>query len=894
LNRATAATTHRRAGLFWRGLRVRTRLLIAFSILLGATLAIALVGWGGLSNTGTALSQFEEQALPDISRSLELAERTANLAAVAPYVANASSPFLLQGESQNLRDRIARVLALADAIPQLDAAAPKLQTLLRQLERTVNDLIEMTRERLFLREDVRQLEYRLGTLASRYGQEEDQARLVQLAERLLLAAQIGNPAELDLLQQRFENGLNALKQEGGDPFGIDELTQIGSGGSNLFSLRLNQLELEQRSAYLLASTRAVSEQLSAEVGQFVGHVESRIERQSRRVGNAIASGKSGILLITLLGIAVALAGIWVVRLLARDLGAVTGLMTRLAAGDTDQQTPAVERIDEIGELARAFQVFRENAVEITRISQSLREQSRLLETVFNNINDGLSVFDGEGRLLAWNPRYAEILSLPAERLKPGATLEQVQELLAEEARDSWALDGVALDRDELNSLRRERVQRFERHFADGRVVEFRSSPLPGGGFVTLYSDLTERKAIEEQLRQSQKMEVLGQLTGGVAHDFNNLLAAIIGNLQLLESRLDSDSKAANNARRALAAAERGGGLTQRLLAFARKQRLQPETIDVDRLIDEMLDLIEYSVGPAIQIELELNASPWLINVDPGQLENALLNLAINSASAMPEGGALRFETGHLDNARFETGGETDGETGGEAVLIRVRDTGAGISETHLARVFEPFFTTKEVGQGSGLGLSMVYGFVKQSQGDIRIQSRVGEGTTIDILLPRAAVPARVSGSHDDDRAMPHGGGEWVLLVEDDRPVREMAQDMLESLGYRVVAVDSADAAFAELTERADFALVFTDINLGTAINGLHLAREVEAMLPGLPVLLTSGLPADLLTSRYGLAGGRFVLAKPYHQETLAMAIADALRAAYTPDNNDNNPDKETR
>ncbi|MBV1787681.1 PAS-domain containing protein [Marinobacterium sp. D7] len=868
MNDASSSARQKAASRLWRGLRVRTRLLIAFSVLLGATLAIALVGWAGLSNTGTALSQFEEQALPDISRSLELAERTANLAAVAPYVANASSPFLLQGESQNLRDRIAKVLALAGAIPQLDAAAPRLQTLLLQLERTVNDLVELTRQRLFLREDLRQSEYQLGTLASRYGEDPQHAPVVQLAERLMLAAQVNNPAELDLLQQRYGSALALLKTGAYDQVAVDQLERIGSGEGNLFQLRMNQLELEQRSAFLLASTRAISEQLSTEVGRFVDHVESRIEQQSRRVGIAVASGKSGILIITLLGITVALGGIWVVRLLARDLGAVTGLMTRLAAGDTDQQTPAVERIDEIGDLARAFQVFRENAVEIARISQSLREQSRLLETVFNNINDGLSVFDGEGRLLAWNPRYAEILSLPADKLEPGATLEQVQELLAEEARDSWALDGVALDRDELNSLRRERVQRFERHFADGRIVEFRSSPLPGGGFVTLYSDLTERKAIEEQLRQSQKMEVLGQLTGGVAHDFNNLLAAIIGNLQLLETRLEPDSKAVNNARRALAAAERGGGLTQRLLAFARKQRLQPETIDVDRLIGEMLDLIEYSVGPAIEIDLTLNATPWLVNVDPGQLENALLNLAINSAAAMPEGGKLRFETCHVDNAGLESGDE--------AVLVRVQDTGAGISETHLARVFEPFFTTKEVGEGSGLGLSMVYGFVKQSQGDIRIHSQLGEGTRIDILLPRVTDLRPQEHDQDDQGALPSGRGEWVLLVEDDQPVRDMAEDMLDSLGYRVESVVSIEAAYTALTERTDFALVFTDINLGTAENGLHLARDVAEMLPGLPVLLTSGLPADQLSSRYGLPVGQFVLAKPYHREALARAVSDAL------------------
>ncbi|WP_432698139.1 PAS-domain containing protein [Marinobacterium sp. YM272] len=858
----------------WRTMRVRSRLLIAFCILLAATLVIALVGWSGLDNTGRALNEFEQQALPDISRSLELAERTANLAAVAPYVAGASSPSLLQVESQNLRDRINSVLALADEIPQLDTAAPRLQALLYQLEQAVNDLVALTREQLFLREDLRQLEFKLSLLSDRYGGSADRspvaAALVRESERLTLAAQIGSPDELARTETRYRAALDALRMmpdASGIAADLDQIVAIGEGDASLFRLRRQQLELGQHSAFLLASTRAISEQLSTEVGLFVGHVEERVAQQSRRVGIAVTSGKSGILLITLLCVVVVLGGIWVVRRLARDLGAVTRLMTRLAGGDTDQQTPAIGRHDEIGDLARAFQVFRENAVEITRISQSLREQGRLLETVFKNINDGLSVFDADGRLLAWNPRYAEMLNLPAEQLKPGLALEEIQALLPEEARSSWGLNGVALDRDTINNLRRQRVQRFERHFADGRVVEFHSSPLPGGGFVTLYSDLTERKAIEAQLRQSQKMEVLGQLTGGVAHDFNNLLAAIIGNLQLLETRLEPDSRAARNAARALAAAERGGGLTQRLLAFARKQRLQPETIPVDRLVEEMRDLIEYSVGGDIEIRFDLQADDWLINVDPGQLENALLNLAINSASAMSEGGRLSFSTRH----------ETDPVSGEESVLIQVADTGCGISEAHLGRVFEPFFTTKEVGEGSGLGLSMVYGFVKQSRGDIRIDSQVGEGTQIDIVLPRSQPDCPASAAESEGSPLLLGAGERILLLEDDQPVRDMALDMLESLGYRVDVCKTVEEAQAALQSPTVYALVFSDINLGTSVNGLQFARFVAEVDPGLPVLLTSGLPPEQLSQRYGLGETQFVLKKPYHREALAEAVSARLR-----------------
>ncbi|WP_341218171.1 PAS-domain containing protein [Neptunomonas phycophila] len=865
-----------------RGMQARARLMLAFTILAGSTMALAMVGWIGLNNTATALNEFERQALPDISRSLALAERTANLAAVAPYVANTSSPSMLQSLSNTLEEKIQIVLTMAKDIPELDNAAPQLPALLERLEKTVTELISLTRQHLLLREDIRQVEYRLTLLKERIKEKSLASNpnnrqvlsLLFMLDQLNSATQQSDMDRLSLLQQSFSDALDAFGAQdtlNASPLPsqmapiLSEFQALGLGARNVYSVRRDQLILQQRRAFLLASTRAVSDQLSGEVKHFVDNVQQQITAQSDQVGNAVNSGKTSILLFALLCFTATLGGIWVVRELTGHLGRVTKVMTRLAAGEKQLPTPAVERRDEIGELARAFEVFRENAVEIDRISQNLKEQSRLLETIFENINDGLSVFDENNRLIAWNPQYVSILELPANQLKPGMPIESIHPLLSQEAQDSWALDGMALDRDEVNQLRKQRTQRFERHFPGGRVVEFRSNPMPDGGFVTLYSDLTERKTIEAQLRQSQKMEVLGQLTGGVAHDFNNLLAAIFGNLQLLEDSLPAEGKQLRYAQRALSAAERGKSLTQRLLAFSRKQLLQPETTEVDGLIEGMLDLMEYSVGEQTEIQLDLQAAGWWVSVDPSQLENALLNLAINSSAAMPNGGSVSFKTRQLTD-QLLNGRRCD------LLAITVSDTGCGIPQSILRRVFEPFFTTKEIGEGSGLGLSMVYGFVKQSNGDIHITSAEGKGTQIEIWLPRVIETTTQANSTLSTQENTKGSGQHVLLVEDDAQVAQTAEALLESLGYQVTVVNHAAGAMDVLDKANDVALVLTDINLGSAVNGVQLSGMINARWPALPVLLTSGLHKQQLKQRYGLLDSHALLAKPYTRDELAVAV----------------------
>jgi len=857
----------------------QARLLLAFLILTVSAMILAVVGWSGLSNTERALSGFDREVLPEVAQSLELAERTANLAAFAPYVAEANGAFQLQADSEVLREKTQQVLGLANEIPQLNTAAPRLPPLLKRLDSTLKDLIKLTRKDFFLREDLRQQLFVLDNMRERLRRDPSpgsSARDVEPAiDALIAAMSVGTPKLLDYFQRRFHERLTGVGSAAADGATehsrtLGRLRRIGAGPGNVFDLRRQQLKLKDRKAFLLASTRAISEQMSKEVNLFASKLQRRVTAQSGSVSGAVRSGKTGIILITVLCLLAVANGIYLVTGLMGNLRAVTRVMTRLAGGDTRQVIPATERSDEIGALARAFHVFRDNAVAVNSLATDLREQTRLLETVFNNMNDGLSVFDRDGNLLAWNPQYLAILGLHEDEIRRGMALDAVQDILARHTHENRTINGrLLVDMAEMNQRRQELPQRFERYYADGTVVEFRSRPMPNGGFVTLYSDLTDRKAIEAQLRQAQKMEVLGRLTGGVAHDFNNLLAAIIGNLQLLEEVPDLSVDGGRFTRRALAAAERGAGLTSRLLAFARKQHLTPEAVDVNDLILGMADLMEYSVGAAVEIRFELDPGERVVYADPAQLENALLNLAINSSAAMPDGGVLTLSTGNA--------GDSDtGETGERRVAITVTDTGQGIPESQIDHVFEPFFTTKERGEGSGLGLSIVYGYVKQSGGDVEISSQVGEGTTVRLLMPAFTGNVPRLESPPPSSEIPRGDGLRVLLVEDDPQVRDAAHDMISRLGYRVRAVASGAAVLDELAAGETADLVFSDVNLGGALNGIQLGMEVAQRAGGTRVLLTSGLSTEQLEREFGLAPGTAVLRKPYRLDELATALREAL------------------
>jgi PAS domain S-box-containing protein len=395
-------------------------------------------------------------------------------------------------------------------------------------------------------------------------------------------------------------------------------------------------------------------------------------------------------------------------------------------------------------------------------------------------------------------------------------------------------------------------------------------------------DVTERVQQQEALEQSQaalaqaqKMEAVGQLTGGIAHDFNNLLTAIQGSIELVfrgPNDLDPETKRLLTS--AMRAAERGGALTHQLLAFSRQQTLAPQDIDINRRVAGMAEMLRRTLGESIEIEAVLAAGPWHCFVDPNHLESALVNLAVNARDAMPDGGKLRIETSNtfIDEKYAATQQDV---TPGQYVMLAVSDTGIGMTAETVAHAFEPFFTTKPLRQGTGLGLSQVFGFVKQSGGHIDLYSELGQGTTAKIYLPRyisMEVPQRVSAS---PASVPLGNDETVLLVEDDDDVRSFVTSALARLGYRVFEASDATAALTILDKRPEIVVLSTDVGL-PGVNGRQLGDEASQRVPDLKVLYTTGYARNAIVHQGELDPGLDLLVKPFTIEQLGLKLREVL------------------
>ena len=404
-----------------------------------------------------------------------------------------------------------------------------------------------------------------------------------------------------------------------------------------------------------------------------------------------------------------------------------------------------------------------------------------------------------------------------------------------------------------------------------QLVEERTSELQAANR-RLTTEMQERQRAESALQQARRMEAIGQLTGGVAHDFNNLLTVIVGNLDLLRRHV-VDAAGKRLLAAAQGGAERGARLTGSLLAFARRQPLRPEIVNPNRLIQDFAELLRRAAGEAVELRLSLGPESGCCRVDPAQFQAALLNLVVNARDAMPQGGGLTIETRPADLDR-DLPRENEFAPAEPQVAILVRDTGHGMPSEVLERAFEPFYTTKEIGRGSGLGLSQVYGFVTQSGGQVEISSKIGAGTVVTLYLPRAAGDPAPAASDEPPPARAAAGTETILVVEDDDDVRNVTADGLRALGYRVVAAADGPAALALLDRGEPVALLFSDVVMPNGIRGDVLAQQATSRRYGLKVLLTSGYAADLFDP--AALGAFALLRKPYRHDELAQAVRAAL------------------
>ena len=505
--------------------------------------------------------------------------------------------------------------------------------------------------------------------------------------------------------------------------------------------------------------------------------------------------------------------------------------------------------------------------------EALRREKEFSELLIKSSTEGIVVFDREFRVTLWNPGIETITGMGASQVLARRIFEALPYLVGTvgEVAMRDTLDGreTSLFDQRYTIPETGRDGYYEAYFSP---LYSRGRDVIGGiGFLR---ETTERRRIEDALRQSQKMEAVGQLTGGIAHDFNNMLTVIAGNLELLEGKLGDEPRLLRLVNSAALAASRAEKLTQQLLTFSRRQQLRPQPIDFNQIVIGLDDLLHRTVGEHMEIRKQLAPDLWPALADPNQIETALLNLILNARDAMPNGGHITIETG---NAEFVPGSSEISP--GAYATLSVTDTGQGMPEEVLAHVFEPFFTTKEVGKGTGLGLSQVYGFIKQSVGHIKIESRVGAGTTVRLYLPRAAGAVDFTGMAPIHEKQ-YRGSENVLVVEDDHGVRDFAVSVLRELGYRVLEAPNGDVALELLAATPDIDLLFTDVVMPGVLGGADLAKTALERRPELRVLFTSGYTTRLVEKDWP-ARKVDLLRKPYRSVDLAGRVRAALDRSRT-------------
>jgi signal transduction histidine kinase/HAMP domain-containing protein len=558
------------------------------------------------------------------------------------------------------------------------------------------------------------------------------------------------------------------------------------------------------------------------------------------------------------------------RFIHRPLGQLVDAANQWRLGEYARRVDIRDK-SEIARVADAFNsmadALEHREHELSEAKEKAEEAAARITMIFESTTDSVAIIDRDWRISYLNRRAL-------------AQLANGNDLIGTRLKEAFPDDAITEIFNQLQeALSDQRPASFEAHCA-GSGSWYSLNAFPSSeGMAVYFRDITEhkhaveaRRLIQEQLHQSQKMESVGQLTGGVAHDFNNLLTVVSGNLELIEDATDN-GKVRRFAAAARSAADRGANLTAQLLAFSRQQRLSPKLVDANELISEFQGLIRQAVGGACEVKLLTDRPLWLCHVDPPLLETALLNLALNGRDAMPNGGVLTIET---QNVVLDEGA-VPGCLPGSHVKVSVTDTGCGMPPEVRDRVFEPFFTTKEVGKGTGLGLSMVYGFVRQSGGHVAVESAPGAGTTVALYLPKATQKPDAEVEAIQTQAVP-GGSERILVVDDNEDLLEVTSAMLTTFGYQVLCARNGAEAIQMFESGQEFELLFSDVVMPNGMNGIELAREARRLSKGIKILLTSGYAGDVLERHQAL--DEFpIIDKPFRLADLARRLRSILHEA---------------
>jgi signal transduction histidine kinase/HAMP domain-containing protein len=816
-------------------LSVRARLLSALALLAFAVLTVGAIAWGALSRGNDRLDRLHGETLAGVDRALTLSRQAADLATLAPYLLTLESAFRIAQDGQ-------QATAFVDAISAGLSPDSPLQSTLDETHRAIADLVRDTALRSGLRDRVLRINAELAGAERRYAalsaqsapslqQRQDWLSIQRIAAALLGAGRAENLVGVGEFQREYTR-LNArLTGQQQDPEAGDlaRLKAIAEGPQGLFELRRIELARQIGAEAALVRIRLGASAVAAHAAAATAEAQAVIAVERASTTTAIALAKSTLLAVVLASAALALAAaLYVSGYVTANLRAISDAMIRLAAGDRQSRLPRGEgQGDEIGKLFHAFRIFRANALRLDRSHRQMAQRTALYENVMAGISDGVAILSDQGQIVAQNDRLAPVLRVDPARLSGRPHLAHVIAGAGWQAQERHAgLTNLSLP--------------------SGEHAELRESPLPGGGAVALIADTTERQQMEDRLHQIQRIEALGKVSGEVAHDFGNILSTISGSLHLMDTA--SPDRHGVLRQTIASAVDLGTSLTGRLLAFARRQHLEPETVDLPSLVDGIADLVAFALRDGVELVIHASPEPLPVRVDPGQLESAILNLCLNGGQAIDGAGQVTL------SVRRER----------DQAVIEVTDTGAGMTPEVLSHAMEPFFTARGDGTGTGLGLAMVYGFIRQSGGDIAITSAPGQGTTVRLTLPLQTPKPE----------LPKILGR-VLLVEDNEADRKAALALLSPLTDSLIWTSETATALQHLSDPFD--LIITDLSLHGRIDGWHLAETALERWPQARAIVVSGRLPDIdpVSSRF--TKRIRTLAKPLTPSSLSAALFDLFR-----------------
>ncbi|HHE3464793.1 TPA: ATP-binding protein [Pasteurella multocida] len=854
-----------KTSFFTKPYSVRFRLMLFLITAIFLIVVISMTAIIGLNSTYHSLSNLRDRSLNQMFSSMTLGVKTAQISTYAKRLTQTTRALEYQEESKTLAHHAEQLQMLLTQAKQSTPEDQRFANIIYHIDllgKSVQDLLLQTHQRHILNTTIIS-ELNQGLLHIQHIKrlEKNTALPEQIPATFL--SQLNRMEKLieDATKSNFSTGIFISIESNFLLFpAVDYLIDINQELDKLKALfpqlidNAKALEkINLRVQFLTFQIDALVQQISQQYTQLAKEKVDSVDIDSEQIQQRLSTLTLSILLFSLFTILlIIILGQYIYSLIGKRLYSITDALKRLSQGDKNVTVPQQQTQDEIGDLARTFDIFHQNVLTLEQTDSLLKEKSELLEHTFLAMRDGLAIFDQKLNLVSYNAQFNTLLDDFFTHTSPLSLHTLVDYFNHKHAKVSgWE---QPIDLALLKQIRQ--AEDFLEIEYSQQVLEWRVSPLKDG-LVIFLIDRTQRKKLENEIAHSQKMRAIGHLTGGIAHDFNNFLAVIIGNLDLIDPH-GLDERQVKRLQRALKAAENSATLTQRLLAYARKQPLHPTVLDINQLVIEFNDLIKHTIPPTINVQLELGEHLPLVYIDKNQLETALVNLIVNAKDALNHEGNIIIRSTQLTVQRAHCQEEM--------VQLSIIDDGCGMDEQTQKRVFEPFFTTKQNGRGSGLGLSMVYGFIRQSKGRVPIESQPDQGTAIHLQLPIAQQIQDVSALTSQPR-LSCDTAYQILVVEDKASVRETLSEQLHEMGYQPVLCESGEQALALLEQGLTIDYLLSDIMLSGKLTGVDVAKWVKTHLPQVKILLMTGH-----TEQREKAEQFPVLIKPFKQVELQQKL----------------------